>query len=156
LVVPLLAILLSAGCGSHPAGSPEAESIGLTSKHTQEKAPQSSTSAIAQSKEPAEANEGQIKFQSPNPAQDKPSVSKSSDKVNWGREITLEEILSMAKAGELKEIEWHVMPNIIRLFAWDGRVFHFRNENKGVDLRNVLINQGIQLGKDGVVFRHVF
>ncbi len=79
-----------------------------------------------------------------------------SEKVNWGREITLDEIIAMAKDGQIQEIEWHVMPNILRAQASGGRIFHLRNENKGVDLRNKLINAGVRIGNGGITFRHVF
>ncbi len=76
--------------------------------------------------------------------------------IDWGKEITLDEIIAMAKSGQIQEIEWHVMPNIIRAQASDGRIFHIRNENKGVDLRNKLINAGVRIGEGGISFRHVF
>ncbi len=76
--------------------------------------------------------------------------------MDWGREITLDEIIAMAKSGGIQKIEWHVMPNIIRAQAPDGRVSHLKNQNKGVDIRNALINAGIRIGKDGIDFRYVF
>ena len=76
--------------------------------------------------------------------------------VDWGREVNLDEMIAMAREDRIREIQWHVMPNILRAEASDGGVFHLRNENKGVDLRNKLINAGVRLGKGGVLFRHVF
>ncbi len=78
------------------------------------------------------------------------------DKIDWGRETTAGQVIEMARRGEIREIEWHVMPNILRAVASDGRVFHIRNENKGIDLRTMLIKAGVQVGKGGVDFRHVF
>ena len=81
---------------------------------------------------------------------------RDSEKIKWGREIKLDELLALAKSGRIREIEWHVMPNVIRAVASDGRAFYFKNENRGVDLRNLLISAGIQMGKGGISFRHVF
>jgi hypothetical protein len=78
------------------------------------------------------------------------------EKIEWGHEIKLDELVMLAKSGQIREIEWHVMPNVIRAVASDGRIFHFKNENRGVDLRNLLINAGVQIGKGGISFRHVF
>ena len=62
----------------------------------------------------------------------------------------------MAKKGQIVEIQWHVMPNILRAQATDGEIYHLRNENKGVDLRNTLIKEGVTIGKGGILFRHLF
>jgi hypothetical protein len=62
----------------------------------------------------------------------------------------------MAKSGRIQEIQWHVMPNVLRVLTLDGRIFHLKNENKGVDLRNMLIDAGVRIGKGGISFRHVF
>lgn len=78
------------------------------------------------------------------------------EKIDWGPEISLAEMMAKAKSGEIREIEWHVMPNVLRAQTCNNRIFHLKNENKGVDLRNKLINAGVKIGKGGVVFRHVF
>ena len=83
-------------------------------------------------------------------------VPSAEDETDWGREISLDELIAMTRGGQIQEIQWHVMPNILRAMASDGRIFHFRNENKGVDLRNTLINAGVKIGKGGVSFRHFF
>jgi len=80
----------------------------------------------------------------------------SSEKIDWGRETTAGEIVAMAKKGEIREIQWHVMPNVLRAEAADGRIFHIKNENKGIDLRSMLIDAGVRVGNGGVSFRHVF
>ena len=84
------------------------------------------------------------------------SQEESLFEVDWGREVNLDEMIAMARADRILEIQWHVMPNILRAEAPDGEFFHLRNENKGVDLRNTLINAGVRIGKGGVQFRHVF
>ena len=83
-------------------------------------------------------------------------LEESLIEVDWGREVNLDEMIAMAREDRIREIQWHVMPNILRAEASDGGVFHLRNENKGVDLRNTLIDAGVQIGKGGVLFRHVF
>ena len=80
----------------------------------------------------------------------------AAEEIEWGREIGLDEMIEMARGGRIVEIQWHVMPNILRARASDGSIYHLRNEDKGVDLRNTLIDAGVEIGKDGVLFRHVF
>ena len=84
------------------------------------------------------------------------SAQNSEEEIEWGREIDLDEMIAMAQSGRIEEIQWHVMPNILRARAADGGIFHLRNENKGVDLRNTLINAGVRIGNEGIQFRHVF
>ena len=87
----------------------------------------------------------------------KESLQKQSlVEVDWGREVYLNEMIEMAREDRIKEIQWHVMPNILRAETSDGNIYHLRNENKGVDLRNTLIDEGVRIGKGGVLFRHVF
>ncbi len=83
-------------------------------------------------------------------------VPGAEDEIDWGREISLDELIAMTREGRIQEIQWHVMPNILRAVASDGSIFHFRNENKGADLRNTLIEAGVKIGKGGVSFRHFF
>ena len=80
----------------------------------------------------------------------------SSTDIDWGMETDLDEMISMAKNGRIVDIEWHVLPNILRARTGDGGIFHLKNENKGVDLRNTLIKSGVKIGKEGVLFSHVF
>jgi hypothetical protein len=87
------------------------------------------------------------------PSEPAPSAE---DEIDWGREISLDELIAMTQGGQIQEIQWHVMPNILRALASDGSIFHFRNETKGVDLRNTLIEAGVKIGKGGVSFRHFF
>lgn len=110
----------------------------------------------AQPKESAGRNVKSAKIPSSNSSGDESPRDQAFEKVDWGREVTLDEIIAMAKSGQIQEIEWHVMPNIIRAQASDGRIFHLRNENKGIDIRNTLINAGIHIGKGGISFRYVF
>ncbi len=80
----------------------------------------------------------------------------SSAKLDWGEEITLDQIVQLARNGQIHEIQWHVMPNIIRAQALDNRIFHLKNENKGVDVRKVLEESGILIGEGGITFRYLF
>ena len=145
-----------AACGGQPASSPEGgPKKALPQDCPKEEELRPVPSALPP-KERAEPAVKRAKFSSPDPAPDEAQKSQALAKVDWGREITLNEIIAMAQSGQIREIEWHVMPNIIRILASDGRLFHFRNESKGVDLRNTLINAGIRIGKGGVIFRHVF
>lgn len=79
-----------------------------------------------------------------------------SENPDWGSEVNLDEMIAMARKGEIVEIQWHVMPNVLRAQAADGKIYHLKNESKGVDLRNTLLKSGVTIGKGGVLFRHVF
>ena len=89
-------------------------------------------------------------------AEDKSKNEHASGSVDWGHEVSLDEMIAMAKAGRIVEIQWHVMPNILRARAADGRIFYLKNEDKGVDLRNTLIKAGVKVGEGGILFRHFF
>ncbi len=89
-------------------------------------------------------------------AKDKPQNENTSGHVDWGHEVNLNDMVAMAKKGQIKEIQWHVMPNILRAQTFDGQIFHLKNENKGVDLRNTLIDAGVKIGEGGVLFKHFF
>jgi hypothetical protein len=78
------------------------------------------------------------------------------EKIDWGKEATAGEVVAMAKSGDIREIEWHIMPNILRAVASDGRFFFVRNENNGFDMRGMLVKSGVQVGKGGIPFNHVF
>lgn len=88
--------------------------------------------------------------------EDESQKEQAFEDVDWGLEVNLDEMVAMAKKGQIVEIQWHIMPNILRAQASDGRIYHIRNENKGVDLRNTLINAGVKVGKEGVLFRYLF
>jgi hypothetical protein len=90
------------------------------------------------------------------PPENESQKERAVEDIDWGREVNLDEMITMAKKGQIVEIQWHVMPNILRAQASDGRIYHLRNENKGVDLRNTLINAGVKVGKEGILFRYLF
>jgi hypothetical protein len=151
-----LILLVAAACGTRPAGVPEAEkAIALPGRIQEAKEPQSAP-LPARRVESAGSKLKPTKGPSPDPLMVETPKNQDSGTINWGREATLDEIMAMAKNGEIQQIEWHVMPNVIRAQAADGRIFHIRNENKAIDIRNTLISAGINLGRDGIVFRHVF
>lgn len=82
--------------------------------------------------------------------------AQGSSVINWGNEVNLDQMIAMAKEGRIREIQWHVLPNILRAETGDGKFFHLKNENKGVDLRNTLIKSGIRIGDGGIQFKHLF
>jgi hypothetical protein len=81
---------------------------------------------------------------------------KEDPEIDWGVEIGLDEMMALAKEGRITEIQWYVMPNVLRATASDGSFYSLRNENKGVDLRSRLVEAGIKIGEGGIGFRHVF
>jgi hypothetical protein len=156
LVIPLPAILLLAACGEQSGGSPEAgkPKIAADIVSQDEKLP-----AISSPAEPVDPEKSEPKPREIIPADPPENGSQKGrafEDVDWGREINLDKMITMAKKGQIVEIQWHVMPNILRAQASDGRIYHIRNENKGVDLRNTLINAGVKIGKEGVLFRYLF
>lgn len=92
----------------------------------------------------------------PDSIEEDPPKETAGGEIDWGQEIDLAGMIAKAKSGEIREIQWHVMPNVLRAQTFDDRIFHLKNENKGVDLRNTLISAGVQVGRGGVEFRHVF
>ena len=92
----------------------------------------------------------------PAPAAGQIDEAVGHEKIDWGRETTAAKIVAMAKDGGIREIEWHIMPNILRALAPDGRIYYVKNANKGVDMRGILLKAGVRVGKSGLEFRHVF
>jgi hypothetical protein len=154
--VASLILLVAVACGTHPAGAPEAEKTKALPGRTQEAKEPQPVPLPARRVESAGSRLKPTKSPSPDPLIDETPKDQTSNTINWGREATLDEIMAMAKSGEIQQIEWHVLPNVIRAQAANGRIFHIRNENKGIDMRNTLIDAGVNLGKGGIVFRHVF
>jgi len=127
-VILFPAIFLPAACGEQSSASPEADKPKIAAD-------------VASQEEKLE---------------DEHQKEQAFEDVDWGLEVNLDEMVAMAKKGQIVEIQWHIMPNILRAQASDGRIYHIRNENKGVDLRNTLINAGVKVGKEGVLFRYLF
>jgi hypothetical protein len=151
----LTAMLLSAGCGSRPSGNAEESNTSAVVLDPDQAVEPESTSI-------AETNKSEVLRAEPvqtaphEPAENSASGESSSEEIDWGREVGLEAMIAMAKEGRIEEIQWHVMPNILRAKAKDGEIYHLRNENKGVDLRNTLLDAGVKIGKGGLRFQHVF
>ena len=151
----ILALCALSGCGEPPADTAETAKPDVL--------PESPKAAEALPSNPPLEPEDIIK---PEPAlveavpqdlhEEESPQQESPEDIEWGREINLDEMIAMAKSGSIREIQWHILPNILRADTVDGRIFHLRNENKGVDLRNTLMDAGVRIGKDGIIFRHVF
>jgi len=154
--IALLTIFLAVACGTRPAGDPEAEKTKSIPAGIQKAKESPSVPLPAQRMKSAGGKVQSAISPSPDLLTGETPGEDASNKIDWGREATHDEIMAMAKSGEIQQIEWHVMPNVIRAQALDGRIFHIRNENKGIDIRNTLTNAGVHLGKGGIVFRHVF
>ncbi len=81
-------------------------------------------------------------------------LSESSDpdlvKINWGKEVTPDQIIEMGKAGQIAGFQWHIMPNIVRITTTDNQIFHMRNERYGIDMIKALEKAGVKMGKDGI------
>jgi hypothetical protein len=154
--IALLGICLVVACESRPGGSPEAErtnAVPVDSRKTKE---QQAAPLPARPMESAGRKIQRAKTQTSNPLTDETPSESALDKIDWGQETALDEFIAMAKSGGFHQVEWHVMPNIIRAQTPDGRVFHIRNESKEIDIRNTLIKAGIQVGKGGINLRYVF
>jgi hypothetical protein len=156
LMILSQAIFLSMGCGNQSADMTE---DGKARVVTQDSRQEEELLTTPSSIEPTESDMSQdkpIQGTSPETGKKKSLQQQSLGEVDWGREVDLDEMIAMAKKGQIVEIQWHIMPNILRAEASDGEIFHLRNEDKGVDLRNTLINAGVKVGKGGVLFRHLF
>jgi hypothetical protein len=155
-IVLLPAILLCPGCGNQSASNPGDGKPAATAPDFKQDTVMPAVATNAELTGSEISRPGPIQGASPEPVKDISPKEQPSDEIEWGREVNLDEMIAMAKKGEILEIEWHVMPNILRARASDGGICHLRNENKGVDLRNTLIDAGVQVGKGGVRFQHVF
>jgi len=154
VALPLL--FLTAACGIRPNDPPEAEKAMAVPAGIPQEKESRSVSLPARQRESAERNVKPTGVPSSDLSTGETPRDNGFIKIDWGREAALEEIMAMAKSGKIQRVEWHVMPNIIRALSPDGRIFHIRNENKGVDIRNALMHAGIPIGKDGIDFRHMF
>ena len=151
-----LAIFMLAACGDSPIDNPE---LSKPETIAPDIAPKEELSAIASAEQPKVPEEAKAEIPEvslPEFAEEESSKETAAEEIEWGQEINLAEMIAKAKSGEIQEIQWHVMPNVLRAQTLDDRIFHLKNENKGVDLRNTLINAGVQIGRGGVIFRHVF
>jgi hypothetical protein len=156
ILMAALAMLLAVACGLRPDVSPDAEKTEAIPKNLpKEKEPQP-VSLPAKRTETAGHKAKSAQNSATDPSADEIPEDPANNKIDWGCEVTLDEILAMAKSGAIQQIEWYVMPNIIRAQTIDGRIFHIKNENKGIDIRNTLIKAGIQVGNGGISFRHLF
>jgi hypothetical protein len=154
--IPCGIMLLLAACGNPSMEGPEARNPKAV---THGDARKETLPAIPPSEQQKQSQKAEAKVPDrplPDPGEEEPEREKGSDEVEWGEKISLDEMIAKAKSGEIREIQWHVMPNILRAQTVDNRIFHLKNENKGVDLRNALINAGVKVGEGGVIFRHVF
>lgn len=151
-----LAIFMLAACGDSPIDDPELSKPETIAPDIVPKEELPAIHSTEQPKEPEEAITKIPEISSPDPAEEEIPEEAAEEEIEWGQEIDLAEMVAKAKSGEIQEIEWHVMPNVLRAQTSDDRIFHLKNENKGVDLRNTLIDAGVQIGSGGVIFRHVF
>ena len=122
-LIMLPAVFLLAACGEQSRGNLEADNPKITE-------------AGKSGPKPPEIISANLTEEEPHKIQD-------ITDVDWGGEVNLDEMITMAKKGRIVEIQWHVMPNILRAQASDGGIYHLKNENKGIDLRNTLINASV-------------
>jgi hypothetical protein len=154
--ITLPVICLWAACGKLSTDSSEA---GKPLATAQDSRKEGELQAIPSTARPTESEKHKVEPQavpSKVPTERDTKRDRTLEKIDWGGDISLDEIVAMAKKGRIREIQWHVMPNVLRIEAVDGKIFHLKNENKGVDLRNRLIQAGVRIGKGGITFRHVF
>ena len=156
LGIPCAAIFLLSACGDNAVDHSES---GNSKATVHEIAPEKELPAIPSAGQPKESEKLEARTAEnslPDPAEEEPAKETDGEDIEWGQEISLAEVIDKAKKGEIREIQWHVMPNVLRAEARDHRIFHLKNENKGVDLRNTLLSAGVKIGEEGIIFRHVF
>lgn len=151
-----LMMFLAAACGTRPIDTRESEKTDPPPMNIQKERTPQPVPPPARQAESAGHRAKPATIPPPDPLPDEAPSNDAVRKIDWGREATLEEIIAMAKSDQIQQIEWHVMPNIVRAQTRDNRIFHIRNENKGIDARKALIDAGIRIGSGGVAFRHVF
>ena len=156
LIIPLPVLLLLTACGDPPAPVSKERRTKTTSQNLQQKEEPPRFPPPEQQKEPVERKEIPVETASPDPYIEETTQDNGFVVVDWGREISLDEIMTMAKSGRIRKIEWHVMPNIIRFLTVDDKIFHLRNENKGIDIRSKMTDAGLKVGKGGIDLQHVF
>lgn len=76
--------------------------------------------------------------------------------VAWGAEVTFDEMIEMAKRGEIVVIEWYAMPNAIRLVTHDRHYYHVKNEKYGRSARKELVAAGVKVDKGGIPLNYYF
>lgn len=79
-----------------------------------------------------------------------------AEQIDWGQEVSPEKLLKLARSEDLFEIQWHVMPNVIRILMKGGEIYHVKNEKLSLDILKYLENAGIKVGKGGITFRYSF
>ena len=149
-------MLLLTACGDQPAPVSKERNKKTTSQKIQKKEEPPPSPPAEPQKEPVERKEMPAKTASRDLYIEEPMQDNGFIEVDWGREISLDEIMTMAKSGRIQKIEWHVMPNIIRFLTVDDKIFHLRNENKGIDIRSKMTDAGLKIGKGGIDLQHVF
>ena len=150
------AIIMLAACGDASIDNPELNNPDRIASDIVQEEELPAIPSREQAKEPEEAKTETPEIRLPDPVKEDPPEETGTEVIEWGQEIDLAEMIAKARSGEIQEIQWHVMPNVLRAQTLDDRIFHLKNENKGVDLRNALIDAGVQIGSGGVIFRHVF
>lgn len=73
--------------------------------------------------------------------------------IEWGEEITLDELIEMGQNDQISSLEWHIMPNRVRIITTSGQIFNLRNEHYRVDVVKVLEDAGVKVGKGGIPFK---
>lgn len=154
--IPCALVFLLAACGGSSPDGPELSHPKAIVPDMEAKEELPAIPSNAQLNESAEPKAKTPENLFPDLAEGETARETAIEDIEWGQEISLAEMIAKAKSGKIREIQWHVMPNILRAQGVDDRIFHLRNENKGVDLRNTLIGEGVQIGEGGIVFRHVF
>jgi len=114
LMILLQAIFLSVGCGNQSADMTE---DGKARAVTQDSRQEEELFATASSMEPTKSNGSQdkpIQGTLSETAKKESLPQQSLGEVDWGREVDLDQMIVMAKKGQIVEIQWHIMPNILR------------------------------------------
>jgi hypothetical protein len=69
---------------------------------------------------------------------------------NFGVEISLEDMITMAQAGKVSRIEWFADTDLVRVFTTGGGVCHVKNERYKADIPRALMQAGVAVGDDGL------
>lgn len=94
----------------------------------------------------------------PSPDPDSRAADEHGDyiEVEWGPEITFDEMIAIAQRGELTTIEWYALPNAIRVITTDRQYYHVKNEKYGRSARKELVAAGVKLDRGGIPLNYYF
>ena len=176
----LVSMFLSAGCGGRKPQLPEGHPTGVVSLPTSESACSSQRAAchaigaapppeIATAMAAATGTPESVPTPTTTPepvplstvaeageAEPDGDSEHGAYHVEWGGEVSFDEMLELGKQGSLTRIEWYALPNAARLILADGSFVHVKNEKWGRSVKKELDAVGVDTSRRGVPIYYYF